>query len=243
MASRLEQELTCPICRGHFRDPVVLCCSHNFCRVCLQTWWEDKPIKTCPFCKRRSKRYRNDDPPENLALKNIVEAYNQQMASEPECSLHSEKLRLFCLDHWEPICLVCRDSTAHKDHRFMPIQEAALDRREQQRRNMEPLQDILKELNERRVQFDDAKAHILTQYEDTKEKIREQYQQMHLCLYEEEFAKKKALREEKEQKIQKMKDKMEAVSRDIETVSKTISETEEQLKAGDASFLLSTRLQ
>ncbi|KAK7877114.1 hypothetical protein WMY93_032194 [Mugilogobius chulae] len=48
----------------------------------------------------------------------------------------------------------------------------------------------------------------------------------------------KALREEEQQKTQNMKDKIVAVSREIETVSKTIAEAEEQLRASDSSFLL-----
>ncbi|KAF3855534.1 hypothetical protein F7725_016257 [Dissostichus mawsoni] len=47
------------------------------------------------------------------------------------CSLHSEKLRLFCLDNQQPVCLVCRDSRTHNNHRFRPMDEAAQDLREE----------------------------------------------------------------------------------------------------------------
>uniref|UniRef100_A0A8C6TH71 Uncharacterized protein n=1 Tax=Neogobius melanostomus TaxID=47308 RepID=A0A8C6TH71_9GOBI len=147
VTSTLLQVLSCPICCELFRDPVVLTCSHSFCKVCLENWWEDKPLKTCPVCKRRSSR---DNPPTNLVLKNLVETFTEERgqtapsSQQPECSLHSEKLRLFCLDHQELICLVCRDSRTHKDHRFRPIEEAASDLREQLRRNIKPLQDKLK---------------------------------------------------------------------------------------------------
>uniref|UniRef100_A0A8C6T6I6 Tripartite motif-containing protein 35-like n=1 Tax=Neogobius melanostomus TaxID=47308 RepID=A0A8C6T6I6_9GOBI len=233
MASRLEQDLSCPICCELFRDPVVLTCSHSFCKVCLENWWEDKPLKTCPVCKRRSSR---DNPPKNL------------------CSLHSEKLRLLCLDHQELICLVCRDSRTHKDHRFRPIEEAASDLREQLRRNIKPLQDKLKVrdllllfqseervhrvLDESRAQFDEAAAHISLQTKQTQTQIRAEFEKLHQFLRDEEESRMKALREEEEQKIQNMKDKMAALSKDMEALSKTISETEEQLRAADASFLL-----
>lgn len=48
----------------------------------------------------------------------------------------------------------------------------------------------------------------------------------------------KALKEEEEQKTKRMKDQIDAVSRDIKTLSQTISETEKQLRAADTSFLL-----
>uniref|UniRef100_A0A8C6T978 Zinc-binding protein A33-like n=1 Tax=Neogobius melanostomus TaxID=47308 RepID=A0A8C6T978_9GOBI len=241
MASRLEQELSCPICCELFRDPVVLTCSHSFCKVCLENWWEVKPLKTCPVCKRRSSR---DNPPKNLALKNLVEMFTEEKGQtapspqQPECSLHSEKLRLFCLDHQELICLVCRDSRTHKDHRFSPIEEAASDLREQLRRNIKPLQDKLKKLKKSRAQFDEAAAHISLQTKQTQTQIRAEFEKLHQFLRDEEESRMKALREEEEQKIQNMKDKMAALSKDMEALSKTISETEEQLRAADASFLL-----
>uniref|UniRef100_A0A8C6SMB1 Zinc-binding protein A33-like n=1 Tax=Neogobius melanostomus TaxID=47308 RepID=A0A8C6SMB1_9GOBI len=248
MASRLEQDLSCPICCELFRDPVVLTCSHSFCKVCLENWWEDKPLKTCPVCKRRSSK---NHPPMNLALKNLVETFTEEKGQtapaaeqtspspqQPECSLHSEKLRLFCLDHQELICLVCRDSRTHKDHRFSPIEEAASDLREQLRRNIKPLQDKLKVLDESRAQFDEAAAHISLQTKQTQTQIRAEFEKLHQFLRDEEESRMKALREEEEQKIQNMKDKMAALSKDMEALSKTISETEEQLRAADASFLL-----
>uniref|UniRef100_A0A8C6SBF5 Uncharacterized protein n=1 Tax=Neogobius melanostomus TaxID=47308 RepID=A0A8C6SBF5_9GOBI len=239
MASNLEKDLSCSICHDLFRDPVLLSCTHSFCRDCLQTWWEQSPIKTCPFCTRRCKRRYTNGPPLNLALKNAVEAYKQQRVSEqPECSLHSEKLRLFCLDHQELICWVCRDSKTHKDHMFSPIEEAASDLREQLRRKMEPLQDKLKVLDESRAQFDEAAAHISLQTKQTQTQIRAEFEKLHQFLRDEEESRMKALREEEEQKIQNMKDKMAALSKDMEALSKTISETEEQLRAADASFLL-----
>ncbi|KAJ0039342.1 hypothetical protein NL108_017869 [Boleophthalmus pectinirostris] len=237
MASRLEEDLTCPICTELFRDPVVLSCSHSFCKVCVENWWRNKHIKTCPVCKKESSK----DPPLNLVLKNLVQTYKEQReqtSSEPLCSLHSEKLRLFCLDHQQLVCLVCRDSRTHKDHRFSPIEEAAEDQRKHLRTSIEPLQDKLQVLTQRKKQFEDAAAHITAQARQTEAQIRDQFNKLHQFLLEEEETRMKALREEEEQKTQSMKDKMDTVSRDMETVSKTIRETEEQLRATDTSLLL-----
>ncbi|XP_020786070.2 E3 ubiquitin-protein ligase TRIM35-like [Boleophthalmus pectinirostris] len=158
--------------------------------------------------------------------------------SEPLCSVHSEKLRLFCLDHQQPVCLVCRDSRTHKDHRFSPMEEAAEDLREQLRTSIKPLQDKLQVLTGRKEQFEDAAAHITAQARQTEAQIRHQFEKLHQFLLEEEQSRMKALREEEEQKTHNMKDKMATVSRQMETVSKTITETEEQLRATDISFLL-----
>ncbi|KAJ4948802.1 hypothetical protein JOQ06_020325, partial [Pogonophryne albipinna] len=102
MASRLEEDLCCTVCHDIFKDPVVLSCSHSFCRACLQDWWTEKVIKECPLCKRSSR----GEPPCNLVLKNLCESFLQerdQRSPEALCSLHSEKLKLFCLDHQQPL--------------------------------------------------------------------------------------------------------------------------------------------
>ncbi|XP_008406626.1 nuclear factor 7, ovary-like [Poecilia reticulata] len=57
------------------------------------------------------------------------------------------------------------------------------------------------------------------------------------CLTEEEEARLAALREEEEQKRGMMKEKMEALSREIAALSDTVRATEEELRAADVSFL------
>uniref|UniRef100_A0A3Q2QUI6 RING-type domain-containing protein n=1 Tax=Fundulus heteroclitus TaxID=8078 RepID=A0A3Q2QUI6_FUNHE len=51
MASRSKEYLCCPVCQDIFRDPVLLSCSHSFCKKCLKTWWREKPLQECPICK------------------------------------------------------------------------------------------------------------------------------------------------------------------------------------------------
>ncbi|KAK7938417.1 hypothetical protein WMY93_001743 [Mugilogobius chulae] len=217
MTSRLEEDLTCPICHDLFREPVVLSCSHSFCKKLLT---------------RSSLKPGPEEPGAD------VRRAEDQAAAEPLCRLHSEKLRIFCLDHQQPICLVCRDSRTHKDHRFSPIEEVTSDLREQLEVSVKLLQDKLKVLTERKELFKDSAAHITAQTQQTEKQIRDQFEKLHQFLLEEEQSRMKALREEEQQKTQNMKDKIVAVSREIETVSKTIAEAEEQLRASDSSFLL-----
>uniref|UniRef100_A0A8C9XAU3 Uncharacterized protein n=1 Tax=Sander lucioperca TaxID=283035 RepID=A0A8C9XAU3_SANLU len=81
MASRSEEDLCCPVCHDVFRNPVLLSCSHSFCKDCLQSWWTGKSTQECPVCKKRSLY----EPPCNLVLKNLCEAFlleRDQRASE-----------------------------------------------------------------------------------------------------------------------------------------------------------------
>ncbi|XP_033934284.1 nuclear factor 7, brain-like [Pseudochaenichthys georgianus] len=237
MASRLEEYLSCTVCHDTFRDPVVLSCSHSFCRACLQNWWMEKFIKACPLCKRPSVY----DPPCNLVLKNLCESFLQERGQRPPealCSLHSEKLKLFCLDHLQPVCVVCRDSRIHSDHRFKPIDEAAQDLREELQEALQPLKKKLETFEEVKVKIDQTAEHLKVQARHTETQIKKQFKKLHQFLEEEEEDRLAALREEEEQKRRMMKEKMEAVSREIAALSHTVRATEEELRAEDVSFLL-----
>jgi len=64
-----------------------------------------------------------------MALNNLCESFLKERderlssGSEDICSLHSEKLKLFCLEDKLPVCVVCRDSQKHANHTFRPISE------------------------------------------------------------------------------------------------------------------------
>uniref|UniRef100_A0A4W6BWH0 Tripartite motif containing 35-12 n=1 Tax=Lates calcarifer TaxID=8187 RepID=A0A4W6BWH0_LATCA len=233
----LEEDLCCPVCQEVFRDPVLLACSHSFCKDCLKRWWREKQTPDCPVCERRSSK---EEPPLNLVLKKLCESFLQerdQRSSEALCSLHSEKLKLFCLDHQQPVCVICRDSEKHSNHRFRPIDEAARQHKKELQETLEPLKKKLKSLEEVKVKFDQTAEHIKVQARHTERQIKEQFKKLHQFLEEEEEARMAALREEEEQKSQMMKEKMEALSREIAALSHTVRATEDELRAEDVSFL------
>ncbi|XP_078139897.1 E3 ubiquitin-protein ligase TRIM39-like isoform X1 [Centroberyx gerrardi] len=239
MPLTVEEDLSCPVCHDIFKDPVILSCSHSFCKACLQEWWRRKQIHECPVCKKRSKR----QPPRNLALKNLCEAFllerDQRASAESEllCSLHSEKLKLFCLDHQQPVCVVCRDSEKHTDHRFRPIDEAARHHKEELQKSLEPLQEKLKLFNQVKGNCDQTAEHIKVQAQCTERQIKEEFKKLHQFLQEEENSRIAALREEEEQKSQMMKKKIEGLSREIAALSDTVRAIEKELRAEDVSFL------
>uniref|UniRef100_A0A3B3YT27 Tripartite motif-containing protein 35-like n=1 Tax=Poecilia mexicana TaxID=48701 RepID=A0A3B3YT27_9TELE len=218
MASRSDDDLCCPVCLEIFKNPVILSCSHSFCKECLEKCWREKPVRECPVCKRRSSKA---DPLCNLGL----------------CSLHSEKLKLFCLDHQQPVCLVCRDSEKHTEHRFRPIDEAAQQHRKKLEETLEPLEEKLELRKKVQSKFDQTAEHLEVQARHTERQIREQFKKLHQFLAEEEEARLAALREEEEQKRGMMEEKMEALSREIAALSDTVRATEEELRAADVSFL------
>uniref|UniRef100_A0A3Q1HA89 Uncharacterized protein n=1 Tax=Anabas testudineus TaxID=64144 RepID=A0A3Q1HA89_ANATE len=240
MSSQSEKDLCCPVCHDIFKDPVVLSCSHSFCKDCLHLWWREKVIHECPLCKKTD---FSSDPPCNLVLKNLCEAFllererSDSAVSEDLCSLHSEKLKLFCLDHQQPVCVVCRDSKTHTGHRFSPVNEAAQDHRRTLQKSLKSLQEKLKVFEQTKGKFDQTAEHIKVQTRHTEKQIKEQFKKLHQFLHKEEEARITALREEEEQKSKEMKEKIEALSREISALSETVRVTEEELRAEDVSFL------
>ena len=143
----------CSVCHDIFKDPVILLCSHSFCNACLQRWWREKGIKQCPLCKEI---HSTDHLPCNLALKNVCEAFvlKRQKASKRKrisygygpadpCGLHDEELKLFCLECQQPVCLVCRESKEHNNHRFSPVDEAAQEHKEHVQNLLKPCYETL----------------------------------------------------------------------------------------------------
>ncbi|XP_047441592.1 zinc-binding protein A33-like [Mugil cephalus] len=241
MASCSEEDLCCSICHDIYKEPVVLSCSHSFCKACLHNWWAEEHSQKCPFCMRRSSK---SQPPCNLVLKNLCEAFlmkrdqSASPGSEAVCSLHSERLRLFCLDHQQPVCLICRDSKKHVNHTFRPIDEAAQDFKEEIEKVLRPVQNKLEDFGEVKEKWEQTVEYIKAQAQNTERQIKEQFKKIHWFLEEEEKARITALKKEEEQKSLMMKEKIMALNREIERLSETVRATEKELRAEDVSFLV-----
>lgn len=48
-----KEQLLCPICLDLFDLPVSTPCGHNFCRECIQGYWQSAKLSQCPMCKQR----------------------------------------------------------------------------------------------------------------------------------------------------------------------------------------------
>jgi len=133
----LEEDMSCPVCLDLYTDPLVLGCSHSFCRSCVEAIWKDQlqgQPRECPLCRSTA----SDTPTTNLVLQKIVETRRKQEGGgggqggggeeqQEKCRLHGERLLLYCSEDQELLCVVCQTSRNHKDHQLCPLEEAALD--------------------------------------------------------------------------------------------------------------------
>ncbi|KAG1935549.1 tripartite motif-containing protein 35-like [Pimephales promelas] len=240
MASAAEDDYICPVCYEIFKVPVFLSCSHSICKECLQQFWRTKETQECPVCRRRSSK---DEPPVNLTLKNLCESFlkerneKRSSGSEEICSLHSEKLKLFCLEDKQPVCIVCINSQKHDNHKFRPISEVVSSYKEELNTALKSLQQKLQHNEEKKGEFEKTAKHINSQAEHTERQIKEEFEKLHQFLRDEEEATITALREEEEQKKQRMKEKLEEMNTHISALSHTLRDMEEMMKDNDVSFL------
>lgn len=122
----LQQDLTCVVCQGIFKDPVLLPCTHSFCRECLQRSMQYK--RACPLCREVFEKGQDIS---NRALRDACETFlkhpdwwpNQKPTSGDACNLHLKPLSLYCEKDEEPVCVDC--VTLHNTHRLWSLQDGA----------------------------------------------------------------------------------------------------------------------
>nr|XP_061794065.1 E3 ubiquitin-protein ligase TRIM35-like [Nerophis lumbriciformis] len=234
MAESMEGHLQCPTCLEIFKDPVILLCSHSFCRVCLQQW-KDKGERSCPLCRTE---FSSMDPPANLALRNMCENLSRaSVKSEDICSLHEEKLQLFCLDHQELVCHICRDAEIHVGHTFRPLKEVVKGHHEELQKGLQNAKERLKDYNDCRENCNEQAEYIKVQREKVKRKIKKDFEELRRFLNVEEKAMLAAVREEEKKKSHTMKEKIAALDRQMAALSNLIRSTEKQLASGNVSFM------
>ncbi|XP_063326766.1 zinc-binding protein A33 [Pelmatolapia mariae] len=235
-----EEDLTCPVCCDIFTDPVLLSCSHSFCRGCLKHCW-DTGIRECPVCRKKASKC---NPPSNLALKNVCEAVLQvrrlssvEGEDKVNCILHGEKLKLFCLTDKQPICVVCQSSKLHKTHDCSPIEEALLDCKDELALSLKSLQEKLDNLKRINMTSNNTLMCIKSQALETQKMIKNHFEQLHQVLYHEESARLAAVKKEEEEKIAGMKEKIKELSAEVTCLTETIAIIQEQLKEDDMVLL------
>nr|XP_028573418.1 nuclear factor 7, brain-like [Podarcis muralis] len=116
MASNLAEDLLCPICHSVLQEPNLLGCGHNVCLLCINSCVPvGQGAGSCPECRRP------------FELQELESNEAQKVTARNFCEEHEEPLELFCRQHRVPVCVICRDLPRHRDHEFLPIQNAVKD--------------------------------------------------------------------------------------------------------------------
>uniref|UniRef100_A0A8C2EVE5 E3 ubiquitin-protein ligase TRIM39-like n=1 Tax=Cyprinus carpio TaxID=7962 RepID=A0A8C2EVE5_CYPCA len=104
--SSLSEEIQCSVCLDVFTDPVSTPCGHNFCKTCLNKYWDNSQTCSCPYCKDTFKQ--RPDLKINTTLRELVDHYKKkspEKTTEVLCDICEER-KLKALKS----CLVCQSS-------------------------------------------------------------------------------------------------------------------------------------
>ncbi|XP_069075417.1 E3 ubiquitin-protein ligase TRIM11-like [Pleurodeles waltl] len=205
----LIEEGTCSICTELFTDPVTLDCGHSFCLSCITRFKASRDLeKWCPECRERLDLEKKLKP--NKRLANMVEMVKRLdiaprgPATEGLCEEHGERLQLFCETDGGLLCVVCRESRAHREHRVTPTKEAEQEYKKK-------LQDWLCPLREEMRYMLESKLKEEEQYNTMRNKVR---------------AEKQKIESEIEQLRQLLRDKEQTLYRELEELEKKITMVE-----------------
>ncbi|XP_030894728.1 pyrin isoform X2 [Leptonychotes weddellii] len=118
-----QDEAVYPLCRAQEGD--------DSCRYSVASRYPKTSGKCSPssFLSLASLTVNNS---EDYKQQEGLQIASLSPKSLPQCERHMKQVQLlFCEDHKEPICLICRLSQEHQGHWVRPIEEAALEYKKQ----------------------------------------------------------------------------------------------------------------
>ncbi|XP_074145630.1 E3 ubiquitin-protein ligase TRIM69 isoform X6 [Sminthopsis crassicaudata] len=117
----VTKELHCQLCHEWFTKPVMLTCSHNFCKACIEKSWRHHQKTVCPECliPCQSKNFIPNTVLERLVMRLKDMPLTQ---AQPQCPEHGENLKLFNKQEGKLACFQCKDIRHSQE--FMQITEA-----------------------------------------------------------------------------------------------------------------------
>ncbi|XP_047434912.1 E3 ubiquitin-protein ligase TRIM39-like [Mugil cephalus] len=96
-----EHQFRCSICLDFFTDPVSTPCGHNFCKFCIEKYWDTTEVCSCPLCKEVF-----STRPElriNISFRDIVNHFKNTTL----CAVTSDETSVAKAD--DVVCDVCTD--------------------------------------------------------------------------------------------------------------------------------------
>ncbi|XP_029440127.1 nuclear factor 7, brain-like, partial [Rhinatrema bivittatum] len=241
LVETLSGEVTCPVCLEFFRDPVRLECEHNFCQACIARCWERAgSAYTCPLCRETCPRL----PPKSNRLLASIAARVRGLRVEPAsagapvCARHEERLKLYCEDDQEPLCVVCGVSKEHRGHRVAPLHEAAELIKERLRSALRKLEEQRESVRDTHAQQEGLIQNLQEEASRLKEHILSEYQKLRTFLEEEQGALLEQLRAEEQRMLGEMQTQLQDLNRERTSLEQEIQQYQDKLAAKDVDILL-----
>ncbi|XP_078391369.1 zinc-binding protein A33-like [Cetorhinus maximus] len=238
------EDLYCSICLDFFTDPVILDCGHNFCRSCITQCWEKKDINPCPECREV---FPEINLRVNRALANLAEKARKlklnpkEKESKLHCEKHQEELKLFCETDKKLICLICRDSREHREHRFLPIDEAVEIYKDQLKSSLDSLTEKKSAVLETEQKQKRKISEVREQSSSLQTHITSEFTKMHQILTEKEERLLRDLMEEEERILEAMAKNLREIQENLNSIEEKLSKVQKQMEQKDELIFLKVR--
>ncbi|XP_015254123.1 PREDICTED: zinc-binding protein A33-like [Cyprinodon variegatus] len=233
----LRQDLTCPVCQGIFRDPVLLPCSHSFCRECQQKSWQFS--HTCPICRvpyeenyAISNRALNDASESFLRQANLRPVQNQTSAEV--CNLHLKPLELYCEKDEEPVCVDC--VSQHSTHRLWSVRDGISMCKKELGFKVQIFEKKVETYKKMTKKFSNTVEYIKHQAGEAEKRIKAEFERLHKVLVQEEAKRLEALSNEEQKKLEIMQRAIDMAEEDIVKMKELIETVKKEM--GNEDLLL-----
>ena len=107
--------MKCGLCLETYQDPRILPCGHTFCLNCLKKQAVSSGIvqQSCGICRAGWKVPKHGV--EKLTKNYDVNSFLSSLPSIAQCVMTEDEkkhgdVEYFCLDCWDPLCSICRES-------------------------------------------------------------------------------------------------------------------------------------
>ncbi|XP_072405990.1 nuclear factor 7, brain-like [Chiloscyllium punctatum] len=237
----LTEDVTCPICLDFFTDPVILECEHNFCRSCITQSWEKQERNSCPECRQEipDRNLRGNRALANLTEKARTLSLNpEEKESKHHCEEHQEELKLFCETDKKLVCVICVVSPEHKSHNFLPIKDAVGIYKDQVKSSLDSLTGkkwatlkMQQEQKQKISQIQEESSRVQTD-------IKSEFVKMHQMLTEKEQSLLRDIREQEENILKTMEQKLYVIQKHLNSLQQKLSKLEKQLEQKDGVIFL-----
>ncbi|XP_072329412.1 E3 ubiquitin-protein ligase TRIM69-like [Scyliorhinus torazame] len=237
----LTEETICPICLDFFTDPAILDCGHSFCHSCISQCWEKKEINSCPECREEfpERNLRVNLPVVNLTEKPRNLNLNRKVKeSKLHCEEHQEELKLFCETDKKLICLICSDSREHREHRFLPVKEAAEIYKNQLKSSLNSLTEKKSAVLETEQKQKGKISEVREQSSSLQTHITSEFSKMHQILTEIEQRLLRDLREEEERILEPMEKNLREIQENLNSIEEKLSKLQQQMEQKDELIFL-----
>ncbi|KAL2094305.1 hypothetical protein ACEWY4_009024 [Coilia grayii] len=240
----IQKELICAICLEYFNDPVILKCGHNFCRDCILMHWEenggDDIGYQCPECRMV---FGKMSFTKNYLVKNLVDklsefdclktvkpvAPSKAIKMDGKCERHREELKLYCHSDNKPICVVCRESRAHRHHEVAPLPEVIEDMKSELRLRLIKLNWQKSMCSRVKAMDEQAKNDAKMKKQALKEKIEEDVGALVQFLLDEKDDLLESLETEEVATVALIDENLKLVGKEEASVDKAIADIQSQL--------------